>query len=199
MIARSRRSTASRAGSGDGLGADELLEKGRLLDRIGRYDEAFAAFAEGNRRCRDGDRARLPGRGRARAGGPAHAVLHRGRLRDPAARSAAARRRRSRSSSLVFRARGRRLSNRPCRRIRASPPATSCPLSTRSPRRCSARFNSPLGYPEALAELWMGDRRHGLDDLRDDYLERVRRLGISTPGARRGSPTRCRSMRRISG
>src|SRR5262249_57836312 len=39
-------------------------------------------------------------------------------------------------------------------------------------------LNSPLSYPEALAELWMGDRRHGLDDLRDYYLERVRQQGI---------------------
>jgi hypothetical protein len=34
-----------------------------------------------------------------------------------------------------------------------------------------------------LAELWMGDRRHGLDDLRDYYLDQVRRLGIVEPGA----------------
>src|SRR6266849_2614130 len=40
------------AQGGGGLGANELLEKGRLLDRIGRYDEAFAAFAEGKRLCR---------------------------------------------------------------------------------------------------------------------------------------------------
>ena len=35
---------ADQAGAGHangGLGANELLEKGRLLDRIGRYDEAF--------------------------------------------------------------------------------------------------------------------------------------------------------------
>jgi len=42
-------------------------------------------------------------------------------------------------------------------------------------------LNSPLSYPEALAELWMGDRRDGLDELRDYYLERVRRLGILMP------------------
>jgi hypothetical protein len=42
-------------------------------------------------------------------------------------------------------------------------------------------LNSPLGYPEALAELWMGDRQSGLDELRDYYLERVRRLGILVP------------------
>ncbi len=28
-------------------------------------------------------------------------------------------------------------------------------------------LNSPLQYPEALAELWMGDQRDGLDNLRD--------------------------------
>jgi tetratricopeptide (TPR) repeat protein len=31
------------------LGADELMEKGRLLDKVGRYDEAFAAYAERRR------------------------------------------------------------------------------------------------------------------------------------------------------
>jgi hypothetical protein len=44
-------------------------------------------------------------------------------------------------------------------------------------------LNSPLSYPEALAELWMGDRQHGLDDLRDYYLERVRQLDVVEPGA----------------
>ena len=31
------------------LGPNELLEKGRLLDQVGRYDDAWAAFAEGKR------------------------------------------------------------------------------------------------------------------------------------------------------
>src|SRR5258708_18766170 len=44
---------AAGATSDGGLGPNELLEKGRLLDRIGRYDEAFAAFAEGKRLCRE--------------------------------------------------------------------------------------------------------------------------------------------------
>ena len=35
------------------LGPGEWLEKGRLLDQMGRYDEAFAAFDEGKRRLRD--------------------------------------------------------------------------------------------------------------------------------------------------
>jgi hypothetical protein len=44
-------------------------------------------------------------------------------------------------------------------------------------------LNSPLAYPEALAELWMGDQREGLDNLRDYYLQRVRQMGILEDGA----------------
>jgi hypothetical protein len=44
-------------------------------------------------------------------------------------------------------------------------------------------LNSPMSYPEGLSELWMGDRRHGLDELRDYYLSHVERLGIIEPGA----------------
>jgi tetratricopeptide (TPR) repeat protein len=44
-------------------------------------------------------------------------------------------------------------------------------------------LNSPLGYPEALAELWMGDQREGLDNLRDYYLQKVGQMGILTPQA----------------
>ena len=35
------------------LGPNELLEKGRLLDQLGRYDDAWAAFAEGKRLARE--------------------------------------------------------------------------------------------------------------------------------------------------
>jgi hypothetical protein len=44
---------------------------------------------------------------------------------------------------------------------------------------------SPLGYPEALAELWMGDQREGLDNLRDYYLQKVRQMGVLRDGAAR--------------
>jgi hypothetical protein len=43
-------------------------------------------------------------------------------------------------------------------------------------------LNSPLAYPEALADLWMGDQREALDNLRDFYLQRVRQLGVVEPG-----------------
>jgi hypothetical protein len=44
-------------------------------------------------------------------------------------------------------------------------------------------LSSPLAYPEALAELWMGDQREGLDNLRDYYLQKVRQMGVLRPGA----------------
>ena len=42
---------------------------------------------------------------------------------------------------------------------------------------------SPLTYPEALAELWMGDQRDGLNELRDYYLNRAAKSGIFREGA----------------
>ena len=59
---------------GGGLGPIEWSEKGRLLDRMGRYDEAFAAFSEGKRTLREltgqayhGGAGRGAGRGASRA------------------------------------------------------------------------------------------------------------------------------------
>jgi hypothetical protein len=40
-------------------------------------------------------------------------------------------------------------------------------------------LNSPLNYPEALSELWLGDQAEGLDNLRDYYLQRARQLGAT--------------------
>ena len=37
-------------------------------------------------------------------------------------------------------------------------------------------LGSPLTYPEALADLWMGDNNEALDNLRDFYLQRSRQL-----------------------
>ena len=58
-------------------------------------------------------------------------------------------------------------------------------------------LSSPLGYPEALAELWLGDEVEGLNNLRGHYLQRARQLGALRKGPA-GSQTRCRSTRRIS-
>ena len=95
------------------LGAVEWLEKGRLLDRMGRYEEAFAAFDAGRQRLRE-----VSGQSYLQA----HAQQLAARLKSffiakrlatlPRAGSAA-RMWRSRCSCSAFRARARRCWSRP--------------------------------------------------------------------------------------
>jgi len=176
---------ADQAGAGHangGLGANELLEKGRLLDRIGRYDEAFAAFAEGKRLARE-----VTGLGYLEE----HATQLANRLKGFFTET---------RLSILPRARPRQDMAQPIFILGFPRSGTTLVEQTLSAHpRISAGdelpfvneitdamvrvLNSPLAYPEALAELWMGDRRHGLDELRDYYLERVRQLEIVEEGA----------------
>jgi tetratricopeptide (TPR) repeat protein len=166
----------------DGLGANELLEKGRLLDQMGRYDEAWEAFAEGKRLCRERgglayrDEAaqqqieRLQGffnEGRMR-------TLPRATTRDDCAQPIFVLGFPRSGTTLVEQT----LSAHP--RISAG---DELPFVHEITDTMVRTLNSPMSYPEALAELWMGDRRHGLDELRDYYLDRVGRLGIIDAGA----------------
>jgi tetratricopeptide (TPR) repeat protein len=170
------------APNGVGLGANELLEKGRLLDRIGRYDEAFAAFTAGKRLARE-----VTGLAYMEEQAQQLAARLKGFFTE------------SRLATLP-RAQPRQNMAQPLFVLGFPRSGTTLVEQTLSahPRICAGDelpfvneiteamvrvLNSPLGYPEALAELWMGDRRHGLDELRDYYLERVRQLGIVEDGA----------------
>jgi len=172
----------SMKGPNGGLGPNELLEKGRLLDKIGRYDEAFEAYAEGKRMAREAT-------GNVYLDEVASNLI--GRLKG------------------FFQ--GTRLSFTPRATVRTDVPQPVFILGfprsgttlteqilTAHPKICAGdelpfineitqimprMLNSPLAYPEALAELWMGDQHEGLDNLRDYYLQRVRQLGILTPNA----------------
>jgi len=167
--------------SGAGLGANELLEKGRLLDRIGRYEEAFAAFAEGKRLCREvtglnylEDQAQqLANRLKGFFTETRLAILPRARLREDAAQPIFILGFPRSGTTLVEQT----LSAHP--RICAG---DELPFVNEITQAMMRVLNSPLTYPEALAELWMGDRCQGLDELRDYYLERVRQLDIVEPG-----------------
>ncbi len=180
-----------RSGGGDamappesraGLGANELLEKGRLLDRIGRYDEAFAAFAEGKRLCREvtglnymeEQAQQLAARLKGFFTETRLAILPRARLRDDTAQPIFILGFPRSGTTLVEQT----LSAHP--RICAG---DELPFVNEITQAMMRVLNSPLTYPEALAELWMGDRREGLDELRDYYLERVRQLDIVEGGA----------------
>ncbi|HJU15190.1 MAG TPA: sulfotransferase [Stellaceae bacterium] len=183
-------SIAGRSREG-GLGANELLEKGRLLDRMGRYEEAFAAFAEGKRLCREvsgliylADHAqqlaeRLKGfftetrlRILPRAGTPRD--TERGNSDGDDAQPLFVLGFPRSGTTLVEQT----LSAHP--RISAG---DELPFVNEIANAMPRLLNSPLTYPEALAELWMGDHCLGLDELRDHYLDRARQLAIAAPGA----------------
>ena len=165
-----------------GLGPTELSEKGRLLDQIGRYDEAWAAFIEGKRLARD-----MSG----------HAYL------DAAAADL--------TSRLAGFFTAGRLGTLPRAGVRADGPrpifvlgfprsgttlveqtlsahpsisaGDELPLINDISQIMPRMLASPLAYPEALAELWMGDQRDGLDNLRDYYLQKAAQMGVVEPGA----------------
>ena len=121
--------------NGAGLGANELLEKGRLLDRIGRYDEAFAAFAEGKRLCREVTGLNYLEEQAQQLTGRLKGFFTESRLADPAARPAA-----GRHGAADLHTRLPALGDDAGRAdpIGASAhllPATNCPSSMRSPMR----------------------------------------------------------------
>jgi tetratricopeptide (TPR) repeat protein len=164
------------------LDANELLEKGRLLDRLGRYEEAFAAFEEGKRLCREvsglqylADHAkqqadRLRGfftEGRL-------AILPRAKLREDMPQPL---------FILGFPRSGTTLVEQTLSAHPRIVAGDELPFVNEITGAMVRVLNSPMTYPESLAELWMGDRREGLDELRDYYLAGVRRLGILEPGA----------------
>jgi len=165
---------------GGTLGPNELLEKGRLLDKMGRFDEAFAAFAEGKR-----ETTRLSGNSY---------------LADHAADMAVRLKRYFTADRLRIVPRATTIEDgaQPLFIVGFPRSGTTMVEQTLSAHpRISAgdelpminditglmprMLNSPLAYPEALADLWMGDQRDGLDNLRDYYLQRARHLGVIEP------------------
>jgi tetratricopeptide (TPR) repeat protein len=154
----------------------ELLEKGRLLDQLGKYDEAFAAFAEGKRLLQQlsgqqylADHAkqladRLRGfftSGRinitpraSRAGGPQPIFI------------------------LGFPRSGTTLVEQTLTAHPLVSAGDELPFINEIAGLMPRMLASPFTYPEALTELWMADQRNGLDNLRDYYLQRAAQFGV---------------------
>ena len=165
-----------------GLGPDELLEKGALLDQMGRYPEAFAAFDKGKRLARalsgehyQAEHARqLAERLKRFFTSNRLKILPRAGIVDTLPQPIFILGFPRSGTTLVEQT----LSAHP--RISAG---DELPLISDMAGMMSRMFDSPLGYPEALAELWMADHREGLDSLRNYYLEKVRQRDVVEPGA----------------
>ncbi len=172
------------AAENEGLGPNELLEKGRLLDRLGCFDDAWAAFADGKRQAlersgqgyRDKAAAREIDRLQRFFTASRLALLPRAGVRSDGPQPIFILGFPRSGTTLVEQT----LSAHP--RIAAG---DELPVIHEISQIMARVLGSPLTYPEALAELWMGDQREGLDTLRDLYLQKVRQLGVLRPGATR--------------
>jgi Tfp pilus assembly protein PilF len=163
------------------LGADELLEKGRLLDRIGRHAEAFAAFDAGKARLRERS-------GVSYLDGPAQQHIARRKNFFTAIRLKKlprARRRAGVAQPLFvvgFPRSGTTLLEQTLSVHPHIAAGDELPFIPEIVQLMPRLLDSPLAYPDALAELWMGDHREDLDTLRDHYLRKVAQLDIVREG-----------------
>ncbi len=170
-----------RRGAG-GLGPVEASEKGRLLDKIGRCKEAFAAFAEAKRTLREitgleyraEEAEGLARRLKAFFVAPRLKILPRASARGDVAQPI---------FIAGFPRSGTTMIEQTLSAHSMIAAGDELPVINELTGLMPRMFDSPLVYPDALAELWMGDRLDGLDNLRDYYLQRARQLGALSEGA----------------
>jgi tetratricopeptide (TPR) repeat protein len=168
--------------AGRGLGPLEWSEKGKLLDKMGRHAEAFAAFVEAKRILREitgqayqaEDAAALARRLKAFFVAPRLKILPRAGVRPDVAQPI---------FIVGFPRSGTTMIEQSLSAHPAIAAGDELPVINELTGLIPRMLDSPLTYPDALAELWMGDRLEGLDNLRDYYLQRARQLGAVREGA----------------
>jgi tetratricopeptide (TPR) repeat protein len=167
---------------GGGLSPAEWSEKGLLLDRMGRHAEAFAAFSEAKRQLRSltgqaylADEAQaLARRLTAFFTADRLPMLPRAKVRPDVAQP-------------IFIVGFPRSGTTMIEQTLSAHPSISAgdelPIIHELTSLLPRMLNSPLAYPEAFVDLWMGDQIEALDSLRDHYLQRARQLGAIGLGA----------------
>jgi Flp pilus assembly protein TadD len=170
------------ASTGAPSDSNALLEKGRILDRLGRYDEAFVCFDEAKRLAREiTGKSYLDQQAREIADRLRQFFVS-DRLRLMPLASA-----REECAQPIFIMGFPRSGTTLAEQSLSGHPRISAgdelpfigELSDMIPRL----FGSPLSYPEALAEFWMGDNRRGPETLRDAYLQKAELRGFIKPGS----------------
>ena len=164
------------------LGPAELSEKGRLLDQLGRFDEAFAAYDAGKKRALEfGARPYLADAARDLAARNTGFFTRRRLATLPLAS------RRGDMPQPIFIVGFPRSGTTLVEQTLSVHPRIAAgdelPFINDITQIMPRLLASPLTYPEALAELWMGDQRDGLNELRDYYLSRAAKSGIFKSGA----------------
>jgi tetratricopeptide (TPR) repeat protein len=164
------------------ISAVELLERGRLYDKMDRFDEAWADYTEGKRLCREVQ-------GRVYNDQIAKDLVERLKrffTRQRMTLLPRAAKNESMPQPIFIVGYPRSGTTMVEQTITAHPKVSAgdelvfmSDLARLGPRWLA----SPLGYPECLADLWMGDNRLVLDQFRDYYLKRAEQLGIWEEGA----------------
>ena len=171
-----------RAPDGGGLGPMEWTEKGQLLDKMGRYPEAFAAYDAGKRTLREAT-------GQNYLADEASGLVERLRNFFTSSRLNILPRASVRSdvAQPIFIVGFPRSGTTMVEQTLTAHPRISAGDELPTIHELTAiiprMLNSPLTYPEAFADLWLGDQVEGLDNLRDYYLQRARQLGAVKKGA----------------
>lgn len=158
-----------------------LLEKGRILDRLGRYDEAFACFDEAKRLAREITGKRYLDQQAREIADRLRRFFVSDRMRLMPVASA-----REGSAQPIFILGFPRSGTTLAEQALSGHPRISAgdelpfinELSDTLPRL----FGSPLSYPEALAEWWLGDNRRGPETVRDAYLQKAELRGVIKQG-----------------
>ena len=164
----------------DGQAPAVLMEKGRLLDRMGRPAEAFAAWQAGKQRLREQTGQEYEAAAAAELAGRLHGFFTPQRRRLlPSAPVAPGP---QPIFVLGFPRSGTTLVEQTLSAHPSIAAGDELPLIGDLAAMVPRVLSSPLFYPEALADLWMGDEADGLETLRDHYLRRVRAMGIVGPG-----------------
>jgi tetratricopeptide (TPR) repeat protein len=163
-----------------GLGASALMEKGQILDALGRYDEAFEAFDAFKRKVREQS-------GQVYGAEAAEGLV--ARLKDffTEGRSRLLPRAQTRADvpQPIFIVGFPRSGTTLVEQTLASHPAIAAgdelPIINGLAERMQPLLGSPGAYPVALSELWLGDRVGQIDTLRDLYLNEAARIGAVDP------------------
>jgi Flp pilus assembly protein TadD len=164
------------------LGPTEWSEKGALLDKMGRYADAFAAFAEGKQTLRQ-----ITGQEYLEKDAEAFARRVKYFFRAPRLRTLPRAKTRLDVPQPIFIVGFPRSGTTMIEQTLTAHPQISAgdelPLINDLAGLAPRLLASPLSYPDALSELWLADQREGLDNLRDYYLQRARQLGALRDGA----------------
>ena len=167
---------------GSGLGPAEWSEKGQLLDKMGRFDDAFAAFRESKRSLRELS-------GQAYLAEEVKSLADRLRAFFTASRLQILPRAQTRSdvAQPIFIVGFPRSGTTMVEQTLSTHPKIAAgdelPTINELTALIPRMLGSPLAYPEAFADLWLGDQVEALDNLRDYYLQRARQMGVLRKGA----------------